>query len=288
MSSPGNRLRGLTTTPGGVLAAGVYDCLSARAVELAGFQLGVIGGNALTASLLGYPDIGLTTLTETVEQARRIVNSVNIPLIADADNGYGNVLNVMRTVHEFESAGIAAIALEDQASPRRSSTIGEPILIPKEEAAAKIRAACQARRDEDFVIIARTDARLIEGLEGAIGRMSLYVEAGADIAFFSSLQSRDELVSVVKATQKPVMLNVVEGSGIAQFTCDELLQIGFSIVGYSGFLQRAAMKAMADVSALFLKERTTEGGVRKQVMSTSERNGILRLQTFKDFEAKLL
>lgn len=286
--SAGRKLRELLARPGGILSSGIYDCLSARIAEKAGYELVAISGNGLTASMLGYPDVGLSTLTELAGQARNIANSVSIPVTADADNGYGNLLNVMRTVREFEDAGIAGIQIEDQVSPKKSSTVGTPALVSAEEFAAKIKAACEARRDKDFIIMARTDARLVEGLDGAIERMQHYIAAGADMAFYSSLQSEEEMRAVVKATSVPIKLNVIEGYPTAKLPYDELMGIGFKIVGYSGLLQRAAMKAMEDVLEVFAKEKTTEGSIRDLAMKPSLRNQILKAQKYKEIEERLL
>jgi 2,3-dimethylmalate lyase len=286
--SAGKRLRELLARPKGVLSTGIYDCLSARIAEQAGYEHAAISGNGLGASLLGFPDIGLSTLTEVAGQARHIAASVDIPLIADADNGYGNALSVMRTVREFEDAGIAGIQLEDQVSPKKSSTVGAPVLVSPEEFAVKIQAACEARRDKDFVIVARTDARLVEGLDSAVDRMLRYIDAGADAAFYSSLQSEDDMRIVVKATPRPVKLNVIEGYPVSQLPCDALFDIGFKIVGYSGLMQRAAMKAMVDILEVFERERTTEGSVRDMAMKPGDRNKVLKVQMYKELEQRLL
>ncbi|WP_341862049.1 isocitrate lyase/PEP mutase family protein [Gymnodinialimonas sp. 57CJ19] len=282
--SKSRKLREILARPRGTVSMGVFDCLSARIAEESGYDLVSISGNGMVASLLGMPDLGLATQTEIVTQSRNIARAVDVPLIADADNGYGGVLNVARTVQEFEAAGIAGILLEDQLFPKRSSTVGPPELVSPAEFEACVRAAVAARRDPDFVIIARTDARMVEGLDSAIARMNGYAAAGADCAFYSSLQSRDELVRVVQETPLPVKLNVIEGYPPSMFRSDELLDMGFALVGYSGFLQRAAMRTMFETLALFAEEQTTQGALMDKVLSTTRRNEVLRLSEFKDFE----
>lgn len=286
--SAGRKLRELLAEPGGVLSAGLYDCLSARVAEAAGFPCGAISGNGLTASLLGYPDVGLTTMTEIAAQARNIAHSVAMPVLCDVDNGFGNALNVTRTVYEFETAGLAGIQIEDQKSPRKSSTVGDPELISPEEGVAKIRAAVASKRDKDFVIVARSDARMIEGLDKTIERMKRYMEAGADVAMYSSLQSEEEMRRVIDETPGPVKLNVVEGYPMARYTCDALFEMGFAIVGYSGFIQRSALKAMQNAIAVFQEERTTEKTIQTLIMNPADRNKLLKAKEFREIEAKFL
>ena len=184
--SPGARLRELMAQPSTLVAPGAYDGISARLIEAAGFQALYRTGGGTSASYLGHPDLGLLTLTEMVDHARRIAASVRIPVIADADTGYGNALNVIRTVHEFERAGVAGIHLEDQVFPKRCGFLRGKAVIPREEFVTKIKAAVSERLSDDFVIIARTDARAVEGLDAAIERCKYYADAGADALFFEA------------------------------------------------------------------------------------------------------
>ena len=173
-----------------VLAPGCYDALGARLVEEAGFHAAYMTGFGSAASRLGRPDIGLMSLLEMVDNARRIAQAVDIPVIADADTGYGNPINVIRTVHEYESAGVSAIHLEDQVMPKKCGHMDGKQVVPVAEMAAKVAAAVAARRSPEFLIIARTDARAVEGLEAALERARIYREAGADALFIEAPQSR--------------------------------------------------------------------------------------------------
>src|SRR5262245_43739996 len=174
------RLRNLLVDGRPLLAPGCHDALSARLVEQAGFDAVYMGGFATTASLLGRPDIGLLGMSEMIDNARRIVETVDLPVIADADTGYGNPINVIRTVREYERAGVAAIHLEDQVSPKRCGHMAGKSVVPVEDMLAKLRAAVAARTDPDFVLIARTDALAIEGVDAAIERARRYADVGAD------------------------------------------------------------------------------------------------------------
>ena len=186
-----------------------YDAWSARLVEKAGFPAVYLTGYGVSASLIGMPDIGLVSMGEMAAQARYMVSAINVPVIADADNGYGNTLNVMRIVQEYEQAGIAAIQLEDQVMPKRCGHMEGKQVLPKEEMVAKVRAAVQARKGE-MVIIARTDARAVIGFDDAIDRAQAYAEAGADVIFFEAPQSVEEMKTVAATIKKPLLANMVE------------------------------------------------------------------------------
>ena len=177
------KLRQLISQPILLLPPGAYDAWSARLIEKAGFPVVYMTGYGVSASAIGQPDIGLLTMTEMVNVARNMVNAINIPLIADGDTGYGGILNVIRTVREYEQAGIAAIQVEDQVYPKRCGHMEGKQLVPVEEMITKLRAAVHARKPPDFIIIARTDARAVTGLQDAIARANAYAEVGADVIF---------------------------------------------------------------------------------------------------------
>src|ERR1700761_6448859 len=192
----GSRLTELFDAGEMVLAPGCYDALGARLIEQAGFPAAYMTGFGSAASRLGRPDVGLMTMSEMVDNARRIVDAVGIPVIADADTGYGNSLNVIRTVREYEAAGVAAIHLEDQVMPKKCGHMDGKQVVGVEEMAAKVAAAVAARRSPDFLIIARTDARAAEGLEAALQRARIYREAGADALFIEAPESEAEIETV--------------------------------------------------------------------------------------------
>jgi len=204
------RLRKLLARREMLVAPGAYDGLTARLVEQAGFVAVYMTG-AGTAAAAGYPDYGLLTMTEMVDNAARLVRAVKVPVIADADTGYGNELNAIRTVREFESRGVAAIHIEDQVSPKRCGHLSGKDVVPREDFAAKIRAAVSARKDPDFLVIARTDARSVAGFEEAVERANLALSAGADLAFVEAAETMEELAAVPRLVHGPCLLNIVQG-----------------------------------------------------------------------------
>ena len=202
------RLRELIDSAEILSAPGAYDAFSAKLVEAVGFEAVYMSGFGTAASMLGLPDIGLLTMTEMVDNAKRMADAVNIPVIADADTGYGNHLNVMRTVEEYERAGIAAVQIEDQVSPKRCGHMEGHRLIPAEEMAAKIRAAVVARKDPDMVLIARTDAISAEGFDEAIRRGNIYREAGADLLFIEAPTAVEQLARIPRLINGPTLVNL--------------------------------------------------------------------------------
>jgi 2-methylisocitrate lyase-like PEP mutase family enzyme len=214
-----------------VLAPGCYDALGARLVEDAGFQAAYMSGFGSAASRLGRPDVGLMTLPEMVDNARRIAEAVDIPVIADADTGYGNAINVIRTVREYETAGISAIHLEDQVMPKKCGHLEGKQVVPAGEMAAKVAAAVAARRSSEFLIIARTDARAVEGLEAALQRARIYREAGADVLFVEAPQSTEEIEAIANAFPGvPLLFNYAEGGKTPPVRHAFLRDLGFKLV----------------------------------------------------------
>src|SRR4051812_1722496 len=198
------RFRELLARSGPIVAPGVYDCISAKVVERAGFDAAFVSGAAVTASVLGYPDVGLQTMPEILGQVRNMARCVSIPLIVDIDTGYGNALNLMHAVREFEAAGAAGVFFEDQAFPKRCGHFEGKKLITTAEMVLKIQAAREARRSEDFVLIARSDARAVEGLEAAIERGRTYAANGADVIFIEALLSEAEMRQVSSCITAPL------------------------------------------------------------------------------------
>jgi 2,3-dimethylmalate lyase len=225
------RLRELLASGETILAPGAFDALSARLVEEAGFAAVYMTGFGTSAALLGRPDVGLLTMTEMADNAARIAGCVDIPLIADADTGYGNPINVIRTVGAYEAAGAAGIHIEDQVAPKKCGHMEGKLVIPAQEMAQKVRAAVAARTDPDFVIIARTDARAVEGLDGAIDRARQYREAGADVLFVEAVTSQDEAAAVTRALPGvPLLFNWAEGGKTPPVSLERLRELGYRIV----------------------------------------------------------
>ncbi len=230
-TNPAQELRRLIEGHDLVVAPGAYDALSARLVEAAGFAVVYMTGFGTAASLLGRPDVGLADMGEMVGNARRIAAAISVPLIADADTGYGNAVNVIRTVKEFEQAGAAGIHLEDQVAPKRCGHLTGKQVVPVDEMEQKIRAAVAARADPDFVLIARTDARAAEGLQSALDRARRYADAGADMLFVEAPENTDELAAIAeRLAGLPLVFNWAEGGRSPQVGLAELAGLGFRLV----------------------------------------------------------
>lgn len=236
------RLRALLRAEPMVIAPGAYDAISARSIAQAGFPAVYMTG-AGTAASLGYPDFGLVTMTEMVANAARIVRAVDLPLIADADTGYGNELNVVRTVQEHERAGTAGIHIEDQLSPKKCGHLDDKAIVPREEFAAKIRAAVAARRDPDFLLIARTDSRAVAGLDEAVARAKLALEAGADMVFVEAPQTLEEVAAVPRLVRGPCLLNVVRGGKTPEIDLLQAQAMGYRLAIVPGLLMKFALGA---------------------------------------------
>jgi 2,3-dimethylmalate lyase len=213
-----------------VVAPGAYDALSARLIEQAGFAAVYMTGFGASASLLGRPDVGLLSFAEMVDHARRLVQAVDVPVIADADDGYGNHLNVMRTIREYEAAGVAALHIEDQVAPKRCGHMAGKQVIPAGEMVEKVRAAVEARRG-DLLIIARTDARAVEGLDAALDRARAYRDAGADALFVEAPEGEREIEAIAAAfPDTPLVFNAVDGGRTPPLPLDRLGELGFGLV----------------------------------------------------------
>ncbi len=285
---PATRLRELIAKPGPLLAPGIYDCISAKVVEAAGYDAGFVSGAAVTASVLGYPDVGLQTMPEILNQVRNMARCVNIPLIVDIDTGYGNALNMMRAVREYEAAGVAGIFFEDQGFPKRCGHFEGKKIIPVEEMVVKIRAACEARRSDDFFIIARTDARAIEGLDGALERAQIYAEAGADGIYVEALIGEEEMRKAAKAVKVPLQANMSEANTKTPVLHYEVLHdYGFKIISYSGMLQRTAIRGMQNALGVLRKEGSASSLYPDQLCSLIDRSELLGLQKFYKLEERL-
>jgi 2,3-dimethylmalate lyase len=239
------RLRALLESGQTIAAPGAFDPLAARLVEEAGFPAVYMTGFGTSAALIGRPDVGLLTMTEMAGNAGRIAACVDIPVIADADTGYGNPLNVIRTVGAYEAAGVAGIHIEDQVAPKKCGHMEGKLVIPAGEMAEKVRAAVEGRAQPEFVIIARTDARAVEGLERAIERGRLYREAGADVLFIEAVVSEAEAAEVARAFPGvPLLFNWAEGGKTPPIGMDRLAELGYRIVIFPISTLLAATAAM--------------------------------------------
>jgi carboxyvinyl-carboxyphosphonate phosphorylmutase len=255
------RLRRMLAEPGIIVAPGAYDGISARLVEAAGYRAAYMTGAGTAASHLGQPDLGLATLTEMAAHAAHLTAALTIPVIADADTGYGNALNVVRTVREYERAGVAGLHLEDQVAPKKCGHIAGKQVIPAREFADKIRAAAEYRTDPDLVIIARTDARAVTGLDDAIERGNRYAEAGADVIFVEAPQTEEEIQRVAREVRAPLLANMVPGGRTPPVKVSELERLGFKIVIFPAACMAAAIPAIeAALRRLAERETDWDGG----------------------------
>lgn len=267
-----------------IIAPGVYDSFTAKLAEHVGFEAIYVTGAGVAASLLGVPDIGLVTMTEQVEQARRIVSAVDLPVICDADTGYGNALNVIRTVREFEKAGVCAIHLEDQVMPKRCGHLEGKKLVSAAEMVNKLKAALDTRTDSNFLIIARTDSRAVFGLQDAIDRGLMYAEAGADLIFIEAPESREELTKIGSSFgQVPLLVNRGGGGKTPPISASDLEAMGYRIVIFPGDVQKAAGKAALDVLNT-LKGRGNVDTLQDKMMTFEQRFQVLGLEEFRRLE----
>ena len=230
-----SRLRRLLRQDGVVVAPGAYDCITARLIEQGGFAAVYMTG-AGTAASLGYPDFGLVTMSEMVANARRIAGAVDVPVLADADTGYGNELNVFRTVREFERSGVSGIHIEDQQFPKKCGHLEGKEIVSREDYLAKIRAAVAARSNQDFTIIARTDARAVAGFDEAVARANAALAAGADMAFVEAPQTLEEVAAVPRLVDGHCLLNVVRGGKTPDLDLREAEAMGYKLAIVPGLL----------------------------------------------------
>jgi len=281
-------LRNILVREETILVPGAYDALSAKILKQAGFEVIYMTGSGVTASLIGWPDVGILSMAEMVNQVRNIVNATDLPLICDADNGYGNAINVLRTVKEFERAGAAGIHIEDQVFPKRCGHFEGKQVIPAEEMAKKIEAAIYARKDKDFLIIARTDARSVLGLDEALRRANLYVDAGADMIFLEAPESLEELQTISgKLTHIPLLVNMVEGGKTPILPFEELKKMGFKIVLYPTSGIRAVAKILQELATHLKKHKDTKQ-FEERLVTFEGRNRITGLAQIKEMEKKFL
>ncbi len=274
-SSTASKLRELLSGSDPLVVPFAYDALSARLIEDAGFQAVGISGSAVSASLLAAPDIGILSRQQMVDQAGRIAGAVpSLPVIADAETGYGDLSQVAETVREFEKAGVAALFMEDQQDPKRCGHLEGRQLVPTDEMLEKLNVALEARGDSTFVVIGRTDALATEGVEGAATRARAYLEAGADMAFVVAPRSREELQALSEQIEGPLMVVLSEGGSTPLLPVGELHEMGYKLIGYSGLAIGSAARAV-QLGLQTLKQEGTTSSLNDRVMPLVERNRLL-------------
>lgn len=254
-----------------------HDALCARIAEQSGFKAVFTAGYANSAALLGKPDVSLLTLTEMAEAASRMVDAVNIPVFADGDTGHGNVTNVIRTVQLFEKAGVAGLFLEDQVYPKRCGHMAGKQVVAPEEMVHKLRAALDARSDQDFVIMARTDALAVNGIEDAIHRANLYREAGADLIFIEAPESVEQMKRIIRGVDAPQMVNMLPGGRTPMLTAKELEELGYSVVAYATACTYTVALAARELFET-LKRTGTTAGLEDRMMTFDEFNRLVGLE----------
>ena len=276
-------LRQMMTGKQIVVAPGAHDALTAKIIEQVGFSAVYMTGYGQAASHLGKPDVGLLTLTEMVARASNIVEAVNVPVIADADTGFGNAVNVMRTLREYEKAGVAAIQLEDQVAPKKCGHMTGRQVVSKEEMVGKIKAAVDVRTDPDLMIIARTDARTVHGIGEALERAKAYEEAGADILFIESPESVEEMKQITTSFKVPVLANMVEGGRTPFLPVQDLQGLGYDLVIFPTASTYLVTKALTRLMTV-LKDTGTTASLIPEMITFEEFNDLIGLTKIREIE----
>jgi 2-methylisocitrate lyase-like PEP mutase family enzyme len=284
--TPRKTMRCLIARRGYTMAPGAYDTLTARLVEQAGFEAVYLTGGGYSRAN-GYPDLGLLTLSENVRFIGLTVEAVGIPVIADADTGYGNAINVIRTVREYEKSGVAAFHIEDQVAPKKCGHYEGKEVISTAEMVGKIQAAVDTRQDPDLVIIARSDARAVEGLPAAIDRVNAYLEAGADVGFVEAPENVEELRIVGRSVRGPALVNVFEGGKTPMLPANELEAMGFRLGIYPSQTHRAAIRAAQRVLAALKQDGDTRR-IEGELATFQEREDAVGTARWRDLEEKYM
>jgi 2-methylisocitrate lyase-like PEP mutase family enzyme len=275
----GKQLRNLLAGSQAIIAPGVYDALTALLVEQAGFQCAYVSGASVSFTRIGRPDLGLTTLTEVADSVANMRERTEIPLLVDADTGFGNALNVTRSVRLLERMGATGIQLEDQTSPKRCGHLAGKTMVSKEEMVGKLQAALDARNDDNTLIIARTDAIAIDGIDAALERAHAYVDAGADVLFIEAMRDKEQMALIGKeiGSRVPLLANMVEGGKTPLTPANELAELGFRLVIYPGAMVRVVSFAAQN----YLQELKAQGstlGLLEQMNSFDQIMDIVGLQ----------
>jgi len=279
------KLRRLLALPGAIIVPGAPNVLTARIAQEVGFKMVLFTGAGFANMELGVPDIGLTTLTEVVQQVGHMTEALDLPVLVDADTGYGNPLNVRRTVRELERAGAAGIILEDQVFPKRCGHFDGKEVITSEEMIAKVKAAVEARRNPAMVIVARTDARAVFGIEDACRRASAYAAAGADVTFVEAPCTVDEVAMIPRSIPVPQLVNIVEGGKTPVLPAQVLEEMGFKLIAYANSALRGAIKGMQNVLSTLARDGSTNA-VLDQMASWEERQRLVGLPQYTALEAR--
>jgi 2-methylisocitrate lyase-like PEP mutase family enzyme len=287
MTTPRQTLKRLLKRNQLLVAPGCFDGLSARLVQEAGFEAAYLSGGAVARSM-GIPDIGLVTMSESIERAVQVVSAIKIPIIADADTGYGNAVNLVRSVREFERAGVAAIHIEDQITPKRCGHLDGKEVISLAEMELKLKAALAARADPDFCIIARTDARGVNGFDDAVKRANAFATLGVDAIFLEAPQSEEELAEIPKRVPNiPLLVNVFKGGKTPMLPMDRLEKMGYRIAIYPSETQRAAIHAMRSALSTLKREGTTES-IDANLTTFKERDKVVGLDDWNKIEREFM
>jgi len=284
MMRASTQLRELLRVGDVVVAPGVWDGLSARLVARAGFPAAYATGGGIARSM-GYPDLGLLSLSEIASRLANIVEHAGVPVIADADTGYGNALNAQRAVREFERAGVAALHLEDQTFPKRCGHYDDKSVVPAAEMAQKLRAARDAMTDSDIVLIARTDALAVEGLDAAVERAQAYAAAGADVIFIEAPVSVEQIEAIARRVPQPKLINMFQGGKTPLVPVARLKALGYQIVIIPSDLQRATIRAMDDVLAAIARDGSS-AALAERMASFTEREAVVDTAAYLARDAK--
>jgi 2-methylisocitrate lyase-like PEP mutase family enzyme len=278
-----SELRGLLGHDDILVLPGVADALTARIAEQAGFGAVYVTGAGFANASFGLPDIGLIGLSEVVEHVARIADAVDVPVVVDSDTGYGELLSVRRSVHQLERAGAAAIQFEDQVAPKRCGHFDGQRIVSLDDMVAKISIAVDSRRSDDLVIIARTDARGVDGIDAAVERGNAYAQAGADIIFVEAPHTLDELLSLPARIEAPLLANMVEGGKTPVLSADELAKAGYRIALFANTALRAAMAAVVEVLGALRAQGSSEAA-SDRIISWDRRQEIVGLTAFQELE----
>jgi 2-methylisocitrate lyase-like PEP mutase family enzyme len=277
-------LRQLLEKPDILVAPGAVDALTGRLIEEAGFQAVYASGAGIANAQFGFPDIGLLTMTEMIESIRWIVKAVDIPVIADADTGYGNALNVSRTVEVYEDAGVAALQLEDQITPKRCGHFNGKEVISAEEMVQKINAALKARKE--MLVIARTDSLATHGMEEAVRRAKMYARTGADLIFVEAPTQKEQIAALPKQIDAPLLFNMTEGAKTPAMTHDELQEMGYRVIIHPNLALRIAARAVQSALSVLQKTKSSEL-LLSSMLDWDERQRLVRLPEWEMLDAEL-